>query len=440
VTSLRRDLGHLAVLFRVAVLITSGGAMPLVAHSANQVAVLLDFEGASATVELQVPAERLASVLGVPVSQAAIASERSRISHYLAERVFATSTDGRHLSVETIAPPVLKTIEGAEYVVTRLRFRPTSAVDPYVLTLTSRVLTDRIPTQVALVTIRSDWRTSTFGNDPQLIGVLTAEAPSLTVDRRDGSWWRGFGSVLRLGVHHIAEGTDHLLFLLVLLLPSPLIASGRKWKSRASVRNCLWGTATVATAFTLGHSLTLAAGALDVVHMPTQPVEVLIAVSILVSAIHALRPLFPGREALIAGAFGLIHGLAFATTLGELGLRTWERAASLLAFNTGIELMQLLVVVAALPSLLLLSRTRLYAVVRLSGALFAGVAATGWIAQRLGGLPNPVNTLVTQVAERAEWVALISALVGAIAWTWENQRSHPVIFSTGTKENHVDLS
>ena len=54
--------------------------------------------------------------------------------------------------------------------------------------------------------------------------------------------------------------------------------------------------------------------------MPSAPIEVLIAVSILVSALHALRPIFPGREAWVAAFFGLIHGLAFATTLAELGL------------------------------------------------------------------------------------------------------------------------
>jgi len=77
---------------------------------------------------------------------------------------------------------------------------------------------------------------------------------------------------------------------------------------------------------------------------------VLIAVSILVSAVHALRPLFPGREARIAAFFGLIHGLAFASTLGELGLGRWERLAGILAFNLGIETMQLVVVAATLPS------------------------------------------------------------------------------------------
>jgi hypothetical protein len=80
--------------------------------------------------------------------------------------------------------------------------------------------------------------------------------------------------------------------------------------------------------------------------------------SILVSAIHALRPLFPGKEAAIAAFFGLIHGLAFAATLNQLGLGRWQRVGGILAFNLGIETMQLIVVAVTLPSLILMSRTR----------------------------------------------------------------------------------
>jgi hypothetical protein len=63
------------------------------------------------------------------------------------------------------------------------------------------------------------------------------------------------------------------------------------------------------TAFTIGHSATLTLAALNLVNVPSRPVEVLITVSILVSAVHAFRPIFPGREAWIAAFFGLVHGL-----------------------------------------------------------------------------------------------------------------------------------
>jgi HupE / UreJ protein len=182
------------------------------------------------------------------------------------------------------------------------------------------------------------------------------------------------------------------------------------------VRRCLFKIAGVVTAFTMGHSMTLAAGALDLLHLPSRPIETLIAVSILVSAVHGLRPLFPGREAAIAGFFGLVHGLAFATTLAELGLGRWERVASIFGFNLGIETMQLIVVMAALPSLVLLSRTRLYAGIRTAGALFAAIAAGGWIAQRLWDAPNPADAVVSSLAHAAPWIALGLTLLGIGAW------------------------
>lgn len=83
----------------------------------------------------------------------------------------------------------------------------------------------------------------------------------------------------------------------------------------------------------LGHSVTLAVAALARLDLPAAPVESLIAASILIGAGHALRPLFPGREALIAAGFGLIHGMAFSFTLAELHLDTGQLVLSLLGFN-----------------------------------------------------------------------------------------------------------
>ena len=154
---------------------------------------------------------------------------------------------------------------------------------------------------------------------------------------------------------------------------------------------------------------------MNVVHVPSRPVEALIALSILVSAIHALRPIFPGREAWIASFFGLIHGLAFATTLDRLGLSRWDRVVGILAFNLGIEAMQLLVVALILPSLLLLSRTRTYSKLRIGGAIFAGVASSAWIAERVFGVQTPVDKVVNGLAQTGVWgaAALLALSLGA---------------------------
>ena len=226
----------------------------------------------------------------------------------------------------------------------------------------------------------------------------------------------GIGNMFRLGMRHIAEGTDHLLFLLVLLVPSPLISAGSRWAGSAGLRHSFTRILKVVTAFTLGHSMTLASAALGFVVAPSRPIEVLIAVSIFISAVHAIRPLFPGREPAIAAFFGLIHGLAFAATLGQLGLQRWARLANVFAFNVGIEAMQLVVVAAIMPSLLLLSGTRVYSCFRVGGALFAAIASAGWIAERLLNVRGSVDFMVDAVAHRAVWLAGGLFVASTLCW------------------------
>jgi len=143
-----------------------------------------------------------------------------------------------------------------------------------------------------------------------------------------------FGAFLPLGFHHItAPGAlDHLLFLLALVAPYRF----RDW------RHLL----TVASAFTIGHSLTLALLVTDVVRLPTALVEFLIPLTIIGASLANLRR---GRRAagggwtapLLAGGFGLIHGAGFASVLRALF--QGPVALPLFAFNLGIELGQLVV-------------------------------------------------------------------------------------------------
>jgi hypothetical protein len=137
---------------------------------------------------------------------------------------------------------------------------------------------------------------------------------------------------------------------------------------------------------------------------------VLIALSIFVSAAHALRPIFPGKETWIAAFFGLIHGLAFAATLGRLGLGHWDRAAGILAFNLGIETMQLLVVALVLPLLMLMTRTPAYPIVRIGGAAFAAAASLGWMLERLFDIQTPVDAIVNAIARCTLWIVIAGFL------------------------------
>ena len=87
------------------------------------------------------------------------------------------------------------------------------------------------------------------------------------------------------------------------------------------------------------------------------------------SAFHAFRPIYPKQEVLIAGTFGLIHGLAFAETLTNLDLSTRQLVLSILGFNIGIELMQLFIILLIFLLLILLSKTRYYVIFKQIGAV-----------------------------------------------------------------------
>jgi hypothetical protein len=217
-------------------------------------------------------------------------------------------------------------------------------------------------------------------------------------------------------MRHIAEGTDHLMFLLALLLPAPLLACGSRWGRSGTTAHSLRYILGIVTAFSVGHSVTLALAASGMVHVPSRPIEVLIAVSILLSAIHAIRPMFPRREAAIAAFFGLIHGLAFATALSGLGFGGWYRLINLLGFNLGIEAMQILVVTVTLPSLLLLSRTPAYSLLRVGGALFAALASIGWIIERLLNARSAIDPLVERAAHHGLEIAGILFLLSSLSW------------------------
>ena len=182
------------------------------------------------------------------------------------------------------------------------------------------------PSVSTLVRVR--WRS---GQTHSLLGA--PEETSIDLPDRES-----FGTVasdyLSLGARHILEGYDHLLFLVCLLA---VAGTGRR-------------ILITVTGFTLAHSLTLALSTLDVVRIPTAPVEATIALSIVFLAVEIARgdtrSLTYRYPITVASTFGLLHGFGFAAMLGETGLPQTAIPAALLFFNLGVELGQIAFVVA----------------------------------------------------------------------------------------------
>jgi len=202
----------------------------------------------------------------------------------------------------------------------------------------------------------------------------------------------GFVGFVIEGMHHILIGTDHVLFLLSLLLPSVLLRVRRnppmvlrsEWQPAPDGREVLLGVAKVVTAFTVAHSITLALAVLDVFNPPTRWVESLIAASVIAAALNNLWPLLGQDRWKMTFVFGLVHGFGFASVLKDMGLGKGALVSSLLGFNLGVELGQAAVVACVLPLAWWLRATRFYrrGVLPVGSVLIASVAGI-WLAERV---------------------------------------------------------
>jgi hydrogenase/urease accessory protein HupE len=188
---------------------------------------------------------------------------------------------------------------------------------------------------------------------------LTPQQPGSLIPTRQSAWSVA-GTYLALGIEHILTGLDHLLFVLALLL----LTKGT------------WRLVKTVTAFTLAHSITLGLATLGIVHVPSRPVEAVIALSIVFVAAEIVQAR-RGRSGLaaqmpwiLAFIFGLVHGFGFAGALSEVGLPEGHIPVALLFFNLGVEAGQLLFVAAVL-------------------ALVAGIRRTGMAWPRWAGLVPP---------------------------------------------------
>lgn len=291
------------------------------------------------------------------------------------------------------------------------------------------VIMHQVINHAALVSIRSDWEAGNL-NGPSADAMVISRSMKdnviypLEINLQPGSRFKGFKSMLALGMQHIKEGTDHLLFLIVLLLPAMLLTNGRQWGKFGGTKYSVLRLLKIVTSFTIGHSITVLIGALGWLRLPAQPVEILIAFSILVSAVHAVKPIFPGKEMYVAAGFGLIHGLAFAAILANLKLNAGTMALSILGFNLGIEATQLFVVLITIPWLILLSQTPLYQYVRIGGAIISGIVAIAWILERVSQTPNFVSAFVNTIAEQAPWAIVMLAVLALLSVLLKSRGSH----------------
>lgn len=376
------------------------------AHFTPNSEIGLAFGRTKVVADLVVPASEFSYATGIAFTHpatGAMPGEAAMLSRYLLGHLAVRAPDGRAWSAH-VDQVGLSTDASSTDIIARMTLTPPAQAPLRRFDFRYSAIVDRIPNHFVLLLVRTDSDSGHLVDRPEMLGALQQGNVAIRIDRGPGSAWRGFVSAIGLGVHHIAQGHDHLLFLFALLLPAPVIAAGRRWNGYGGLRRTAHRLLAVVTAFTIGHSMTLIGGAFFGWKLPAQPVEVMIAISILVSAWHAWRPIFAGREPVIAGSFGLVHGLAFATLIGRFGLEPIQKAQSILGFNIGIELVQIVVVAIVTPALIVMARTRFYPAFRTVCAALAGIAASAWIVERVFRVDNVVGRAIDAGLGHALWV------------------------------------
>jgi len=386
-------------------------AIRATAHPAPNSVVNLDFGRNSVRAELLIPTSELQYALAAEgIERSSIAADDAAIAAYLSRHLaLVAPTGSRWQGALRLAH--LQVLGGHEYLVVALEFTPPAGSTTRRFVLHADPVTHEVRNHYLMVIARSDYRGGLVGDQPELIGFLQYPGRALEVARAGGSSGRGFRAAFSLGVEHIATGADHLLFLLTLLLPAALVAGDGSWRARRGAKATLIRLLGIVSAFTVGHSIALVVAAASGWQVAARGVETLIALSVLASAIHAWRPIFPGREALIAGAFGLCHGLAFARALGGHLPDPVDTAGAILGFNLGIECFQMLIVLASIPFVIQLAPDGHGGAIRRSLAAFAAVAALGWLAERAFDARNPVSTALGSVT-MSTTLLIVGAMLG----------------------------
>ena len=360
---------------------------------------------ATLTIALEALDEALGTEHAASTDATAYADE---VNAYLADHLSLTDGSGTALT-ETFSGAVVTSVEGIASYRVDVAFG-TEGADASALELTCDAVIEAVPAHEAVVVLTD------AAGDVSTAGVLTSTSDSVQVLGDSASAASaGLVDMVGHGLHHVLAGADHLLFLTTLLLTAPLVARGGRWVRRARPLTTARAVLGVVSAFTLGHSVTLIAASLGWVAAPGRLVEVLVALSVAVAAGHAWRPLVPRGESLIAAGFGLVHGLAFAGILSDLGLAGTASVPALLAFNVGVELAQLTVVALLFPSLYLLSRTPAHDVVRTGVAGLAVAVAAGWVVERVGWSTSPFAGLESAAIAHPWAVVLGLAGLAAVA-------------------------
>jgi len=317
-----------------------------------------------------------------------VAETAPEVWAYIREK-FSITADGQEIVLEPQGTD-LREAEGLGHFA-KYFYRTPEMVVPDLLTVRNKIFIDEDPFHRALLLIETNAKTGeTYGGEftVQIFSPTNVEqeldltAVEAILEPRDFVWQ---------GVLSIWIGTDHVLFLLTLLLPAVLVyqasATNGRWSRLPHFRSALWNVIKIVIVFAVAHSIALILAALDIVQLPSRFVETMIALSIIVVALNNIFPRYRASTLAIIFFFGLFHGLGLASVMGDLPFRMVSLIKVVLAFNIGVEIGQVAIVAAAIPLLYWLAQFDFYPRwVLKGGSVVIAIIAAYWLFERATGI------------------------------------------------------
>lgn len=273
---------------------------------------------------------------------------------------------------------------------------------PDTMDVTYNVAFKELPNHRGFLTMEYNWKAGVINNESNISLYFTPGNPTDTLDLTKVSIWKGFVAMIKQGVWHIWIGTDHIFFLIALILPAVVwrrkeykLSPLKSWKPVDRFKPAFSYIIKIITFFTIAHTITLSLAALQVISLPGWIVESIIAFSIGLAAFHNIKPIFKGRDWVIAFVFGLFHGFGFASVLGDIGLKDEFLVYSLLGFNIGVEIGQLAIIALIFPILYLIRKRSVYPKILVGGSIFLILASIYWIIERVFDVNLGVEDKIT---------------------------------------------
>lgn len=403
----------------VAILAVAAMAPPSVnAHSGVQSYLYIDITEQELGGRVEMPFGDLRTVFGYELDGtedeilAELTANLEEMQDYVQEHL-EIGTDGTRWTYEMTTLDVLYAETG--YVLLYYLVDVPADTVPRQLEILFDPFFDDIDDRDALLLISNDWQSGVIDNGEEVLLGFDVDNRVRSVDLGEGSQWNNFTASIDLGVDHIRSGPDHVLFVLVLLLPSVLLFTVA-WKPVPTFAGSLWRILKIVSMFTLAHSITFGLAGLEVLPLPpSRLVETIIAASIGITALHNLHPIVHNREWAIAFVFGLFHGMGFASLVSGLDVSDGTKLVSLLGRNVGIEIGQAVVVLLVFPALFLLRRTKWYRPIFVAASIALAVTAFGWMIERLFDQDLKVSRIVDPLVKFPRSLLFVAVLTAAAA-------------------------